>query len=303
MFAELRAAGHGPGRHPGGARRRHHRLRQGHPEGRPRPPTWPWSRPWPTRESALHFYPDTDVIVDVGGQDIKLIILKNGQVKDFKLNTQCSAGNGYFLQSTADELRLRGRRLRRHRLQRASRCRCSATAAPSSCSRTSSTSSARAGRPRRSWPAWPPCCPRTSGCTWPRSRTWPRSGTNFVLQGGTQHNLAAVKSQVDFIESRFKGKGVQPEVIVHKHCGESGAIGARDRGRAPVRRTASADHVHRPRRGAGDHLRHAPQRGHALLLLQEQVPAHVHRRQRRPASDAEDCRASPRSRSCPASSA
>ena len=42
------------------------------------------------------------MICDVGGQDIKLIILKNGQVKDFKLNTQCSAGNGYFLQSTAE---------------------------------------------------------------------------------------------------------------------------------------------------------------------------------------------------------
>ena len=52
-------------------------------------------------EAGLHFYPDADVIVDVGGQDIKLIILKNGTVKDFKLNTQCSAGNGYFLQSTA----------------------------------------------------------------------------------------------------------------------------------------------------------------------------------------------------------
>ena len=39
---------------------------------------------------------------DVGGQDIKLIVLKNGRVKDFKLNTQCSAGNGYFLQSTAE---------------------------------------------------------------------------------------------------------------------------------------------------------------------------------------------------------
>ena len=53
-------------------------------------------------ESALQFYREVDVIVDVGGQDIKLIILKNRQVKDFKLNTQCSAGNGYFLQSTAE---------------------------------------------------------------------------------------------------------------------------------------------------------------------------------------------------------
>ncbi|MCA9661837.1 MAG: CoA activase, partial [Myxococcales bacterium] len=53
-------------------------------------------------ESALHFYDEVDVVCDVGGQDIKIIILKNGKVKDFKLNTQCSAGNGYFLQSTAD---------------------------------------------------------------------------------------------------------------------------------------------------------------------------------------------------------
>src|ERR1700758_178122 len=42
-------------------------------------------------ESALKFYDDPHVIVDVGGQDIKIIILHNGRVKDFKLNTQCSA--------------------------------------------------------------------------------------------------------------------------------------------------------------------------------------------------------------------
>jgi predicted nucleotide-binding protein (sugar kinase/HSP70/actin superfamily) len=53
-------------------------------------------------ESALKFYEDPHVIVDVGGQDIKIIILHNGRVKDFKLNTQCSAGNGYFLQSTVE---------------------------------------------------------------------------------------------------------------------------------------------------------------------------------------------------------
>src|SRR5258705_419861 len=53
-------------------------------------------------ESALKFYEDPHVIVDVGGQDIKIIILHDGRVKDFKLNTQCSAGNGYFLQSTAE---------------------------------------------------------------------------------------------------------------------------------------------------------------------------------------------------------
>ena len=51
-------------------------------------------------------------------------------------------------------------------------------------------------------------------------------GTNYVLQGGTQHNLAAVKSQVDYIKQRFAGKDVRPRITVHPHCGESGAIGA-----------------------------------------------------------------------------
>src|SRR5439155_5915706 len=51
-------------------------------------------------------------------------------------------------------------------------------------------------------------------------------GRRFLLQGGTQYNLAAVKAQVDFIESRFKGKEVPADVIVHEHCGEAGAIGA-----------------------------------------------------------------------------
>jgi activator of 2-hydroxyglutaryl-CoA dehydratase len=38
-------------------------------------------------ESAVKYYKDPHVIVDVGGQDIKLIVLNEGRVKDFKLNT------------------------------------------------------------------------------------------------------------------------------------------------------------------------------------------------------------------------
>ena len=135
---------------------------------------------------------------------------KNGRVKDFKLNTQCSAGNGYFLQSHRAGLRRAGGAVRRHRLRRQGYARASATAARCSCSPTSSTSSARAGSRKRSWPGCATCCRRTSGCTSRRSRTSRRSGTRFVLQGGTQYNLAAVKAQVDFIESRFKGKDASP---------------------------------------------------------------------------------------------
>src|SRR5205085_1618480 len=47
-------------------------------------------------------------------------------------------------------------------------------------------------------------------------------GRKFVLQGGTQHNLAALKAQVDYIKQRVPGA----EVYVHPHTGEAGAIGA-----------------------------------------------------------------------------
>src|SRR6185436_18704635 len=47
-------------------------------------------------------------------------------------------------------------------------------------------------------------------------------GTRYVLQGGTQYNLAAVKAQVDYIKARVPGASVR----VHPHPGEAGAIGA-----------------------------------------------------------------------------
>ena len=47
-------------------------------------------------------------------------------------------------------------------------------------------------------------------------------GQVYVLQGGTQRNLAAVKAQVDYIKERVP----DAKVVVHPHCGEAGAIGA-----------------------------------------------------------------------------
>jgi predicted nucleotide-binding protein (sugar kinase/HSP70/actin superfamily) len=50
-------------------------------------------------------------------------------------------------------------------------------------------------------------------------------GARFVLQGGTQNNLAVVKAEVDFIRSHFHAAGADPHIVVHEHCGEAGAIG------------------------------------------------------------------------------
>ena len=278
MFDELRAPGRVSGRDARGARRRHDRLREGHPARRAP------GRRGAGRDRRAHasrrsrFYKDPHVIVDVGGQDIKLIVLKDGRVKDFKLNTQCSAGNGYFLQSTAEGVRhpRRGNSPTRRSPRR--RCRSSATAAPCSCSPTSSTSSARAGRRRRSSPASRRCCRRTSFSTWRAFRIWRKLGTRFVLQGGTQHNLAAVKAEVDFIRSNFRGAGHASRRSSSTSTAASRARSARRRGDAALQPRASDD-VHRPRCRAEDHLSHDAQRGDALQLLQEQLPADVHRRQ------------------------
>ena len=52
--------------------------------------------------AGLHYFPDADCICDVGGVDVKIMILKNGTVSDFRLNSQCSSGNGAFLQGVAE---------------------------------------------------------------------------------------------------------------------------------------------------------------------------------------------------------
>jgi activator of 2-hydroxyglutaryl-CoA dehydratase len=53
--------------------------------------------------SAVHQFGDIDVICDIGGQDIKVLFLKNGDIRNFKLSNQCSAGNGMLLQAMADQ--------------------------------------------------------------------------------------------------------------------------------------------------------------------------------------------------------
>ena len=46
-------------------------------------------------------------VIDIGGQDTKIILLNNGQVKDFHMNDKCSAGTGRFLEIMANTLGVR----------------------------------------------------------------------------------------------------------------------------------------------------------------------------------------------------
>ncbi|MEG0872422.1 MAG: acyl-CoA dehydratase activase [Clostridia bacterium] len=52
----------------------------------------------------LSIYPDTRTILEIGGQDSKLILIKNGIVVDYAMNTLCAAGTGAFLASQAKRL-------------------------------------------------------------------------------------------------------------------------------------------------------------------------------------------------------
>ncbi len=54
-----------------------------------------------------HLHPDARTVIDIGGQDSKLLRLgEDGHVRDFVMNDRCAAGTGRFLEVVADRLGL-----------------------------------------------------------------------------------------------------------------------------------------------------------------------------------------------------
>lgn len=54
--------------------------------------------------AALQVVPGVQTVLEIGGQDSKIIILRNGVVADFAMNTVCAAGTGSFLDHQATRL-------------------------------------------------------------------------------------------------------------------------------------------------------------------------------------------------------
>lgn len=53
----------------------------------------------------LYYFPNAKSIIDIGGQDSKIITIKdNAKVDDFVMNDKCAAGTGRFLEMTAFRL-------------------------------------------------------------------------------------------------------------------------------------------------------------------------------------------------------
>ncbi len=171
--------------------------------------------------SAVHFFGDVDVICDIGGQDIKVLFMKNGDISNFKLSNSCSAGNGMLLQAMADQFGLPVTEYAENAFK--------AELAPKfsyGCAvflDSDRVNFQKEGYQKEELLAGlAQVLPKN---VWQYVVQIPRLaslGRKFVLQGGTQYNMAAVKAQVDYIKQRVPGA----EVYVHPHTGEAGAIGA-----------------------------------------------------------------------------
>jgi predicted CoA-substrate-specific enzyme activase len=171
--------------------------------------------------AALHYIPDADVICDVGGCDVKIMILRQGTVADFRLNSQCSSGNGAFLQGVAERYDVP--------LQNYAEKAFAARAIPALAMGCGVfLQSDIVNQQRKGWSAeeimasLAAVLPLNVWVYAGQLQNLAAAGRKFVLQGGTHRNLAVVKAQVDFIREKVP----DAEVVVHPYSGEAGAIGA-----------------------------------------------------------------------------
>jgi predicted CoA-substrate-specific enzyme activase len=171
--------------------------------------------------AALHYFPDADVICDVGGCDVKIMILRQGTVSDFRLNSQCSSGNGAFLQGVAERYSVP--------LEQYAEQAFRAKAIPSLAMGCGVfLQSDIVNQQRKGWSSeeimasLAAVLPLNVWVYAGQLQNLAAAGRKFVLQGGTHRNLAVVKAQVDFIRDKVP----QAQIVVHPYSGEAGAIGA-----------------------------------------------------------------------------
>ena len=65
-------------------------------------------------KGATYLFPDVHTVVDIGGQDVKVIEIENGMMKNFVMNDKCAAGTGRFLDVMARVLEVRRPRRQVH---------------------------------------------------------------------------------------------------------------------------------------------------------------------------------------------
>ncbi|HSR73916.1 MAG TPA: BadF/BadG/BcrA/BcrD ATPase family protein, partial [Sulfurovum sp.] len=159
-----------------------------------------------------------NVICDIGGQDIKVLFMENGMMKNFRLSNQCSAGNGTLLQSMAKQFGVP--------VESYAETAFAAKQAPLfnyGCAvflDTDRVNFQKEGYSKEElFAGIAKVLPKNVWQYVVQAPNLAAFGDHFVLQGGTQYNQAALKSQVDYI----KEKVPHARVDVHPHPGEAGA--------------------------------------------------------------------------------
>ena len=164
---------------------------------------------------------DIDIICDIGGQDIKVLFMENGMMKNFRLSNQCSAGNGTLLQSMSKQFGVK--------VEEFADVAFSATQAPRfnyGCAvflDTDRVNFQKEGYTKEElFAGIAKVLPKNVWQYVVQAPNLAAFGKHFVLQGGTQYNLAALKAQVDYIKELVP----DARVDVHPYPGEAGAFGA-----------------------------------------------------------------------------
>jgi len=162
-----------------------------------------------------------NVICDIGGQDIKVLFMENGMMKNFRLSNQCSAGNGTLLQSMAKQFGVK--------VEEFADVAFAAKQAPRfnyGCAvflDTDRVNFQKEGYTKEElFAGISKVLPKNVWQYVVQAPNLAAFGDHFVLQGGTQYNQAALKAQVDYI----KEKVPHARVDVHPYPGEAGAYGA-----------------------------------------------------------------------------
>jgi len=164
--------------------------------------------------------PGVEVVVDVGGTDVKILRMEDGRVADFFLSNQCSAGQGAFLAACARDLDVD--------LEEFSAAAFGARRAPAftvGCAVFMDTDRVTFQRdgfttaeilaglawsiPRNVWEFVAPVPPA-------------RLGRRFLLTGGVQRNAAAAAAHQAYLQAHVAGA----QVNVHPHPELCGAWGA-----------------------------------------------------------------------------
>jgi len=173
------------------------------------------------KSAQMAFGDSINVICDIGGQDIKVMFMENGMMKNFRLSNQCSAGNGTLLQSMAKQFGVK--------VEDFADIAFAAKQAPMfnyGCAvflDTDRVNFQKEGYSKEElFAGISKVLPKNVWQYVVQAPNLAAFGDHFVLQGGTQYNQAALKAQVDYI----KDKVPHAKVDVHPHPGEAGAYGA-----------------------------------------------------------------------------